>query len=97
MPVTGNFTGMALQTLYSKLSKSSKSWLPKSPPTNLIGPPQSCAQLKKTSCSSSLYNQVSKDTELQDEQIFEDLKTAMKTRLGVQSTDFDNQGTLSLG
>ncbi|KAG2752783.1 hypothetical protein P692DRAFT_201802887 [Suillus brevipes Sb2] len=94
MPDTGNLTGMALPALYSKLSKSSKSWLPKSPSTNLIGPPQSCVQLKKISCS--LYNQAPKDTELQDKQICEDLKTAIKTRLRIQFTDLDNQGSFSL-
>ncbi|KAG2353249.1 hypothetical protein BDR07DRAFT_1496632 [Suillus spraguei] len=94
MPVTSNLTGMALPALYSKLSKSSKSWLPKSPSRNLIPPPQ-CVQLEKVSCS--LYNHVPTETELQDKQILEDLKTAVKTRLRVQFTDLDNPDSLSLG
>ncbi|KAG2132154.1 uncharacterized protein EDB93DRAFT_1107984 [Suillus bovinus] len=52
---------------------------------------------KLSKSSNSLHNQVPKDTELQDKQIFEDLKTAIKSRLGVQFTDLDNQGPLSLG
>ncbi|KAG2115617.1 hypothetical protein DEU56DRAFT_919331 [Suillus clintonianus] len=87
MPVTSNLTGMALPALYSKLSQSSKSWLSRSPSMNLILPPQ-CVQLEKISCS--LYNHVPTETELQDKQILEDLKTAIKTTLGVQFTDLDN-------
>ncbi|KAG2111132.1 hypothetical protein DEU56DRAFT_920080 [Suillus clintonianus] len=93
MPVTSNLTGMALPALYSKLSQSSKSWLSRSPSMNLILPPQ-CVQLEKISCS--LYNHVPTETELQDKQILEDLKTAIKTTLGVQFTDLDNPNSLSL-
>lgn len=61
---------------------------------NLILPPQ-CVQLEKISCS--LYNHVPTETELQDKQILEDLKTAIKTTLEVQFTDLDNPDSLSLG
>ncbi|KAG1776905.1 hypothetical protein EV702DRAFT_1045915 [Suillus placidus] len=37
-----------------------------------------------------------KDTELQDKQILEDLKTAIKTRLKIQFTDLDNHDSFSL-
>jgi hypothetical protein len=93
MPVTS--TVMTLPAMYSKLSKSPMTWLPKIPPNNLILPPQ-CVQQEVQKISCSLHNHVPTST-VQDKQVLEDLKTVIKTRLDIQFTDLDNQDSLSLG